>query len=110
MLNSRINRAVQFQPFDALKGFKEALKEVERIHEEKKTLSEDSFKELDNTLKSLKRGDIITIEYYYDLTYLELTGTIRKIDSLNRKLYLSQSIISFDDIVAIKKDSDFHFI
>jgi len=46
-VDNRGNRAKQFLPFDALKGFQEALREKEREFEEKRELSEESLKVLD---------------------------------------------------------------
>ena len=37
-------RAKQFMPFDALKGYKEAIKEKQKVIVEKKELSEDGTK------------------------------------------------------------------
>ena len=56
------DRAKIFAPYDALKGFKEMLKEQELPKEEKKTLSEEQLLELNDTLLSLEKfaGSIIT--------------------------------------------------
>ena len=100
MLNN-VDRAVQFQPFDALNGFRAALNEVERIVESKKILSEDIFAELDDKIIGLKKGDLVHIKHYYNFEYIETTGTVRKIDGILRKMYLSNCVIDFDDIIYI---------
>ena len=100
-MQSNINRAVQFMPFDALSGFKEALKEVERIVANKKELSEDYFEYLNDKIKQIKIGDNIKIKYYYNLEYIESFGIIKKIDYINKVIYLMNTKIPIDDIVDI---------
>ena len=83
-MQNNIDRAVQFQAFDALKGFREALLEVERIVEKKKNLSEETFKELDLKLSKLKKDDNVIIKHYYNLEYMETHDTIKKVDLISR--------------------------
>ena len=52
----QIDRAKQFMPFAALKGFNEALLEKEKIKVDKIYLCEDAIILIDNILKSLKIG------------------------------------------------------
>ena len=40
-MQNNIDRAVQFMPFDALKGFREALEQVEKFTEDKKEFCDD---------------------------------------------------------------------
>lgn len=100
-MQSNVNPASQFMPFDALKGFREALKKVEKAVEEKRELSEDVFRELNRKLMSLNVGDNVEIEYYYDLEYIKIKGIVKKIDLNNKILYVGNSKIYFDDIVSI---------
>lgn len=93
------SRAVQFMPFDALKGFKEALAKVEKVVDLKKELMDDYFNELDNKLKSLKKGDTVLIKYYYNLEYVEVTDSIKMIDEVKRKIVLKNCVVNFDDII-----------
>lgn len=60
----KADRAKLFLPFDALKGFREALAEKERIVVPKTELSEDRKEELDRLLHQIKPGDIITVVYF----------------------------------------------
>ncbi len=93
MQSDNIDRAKQFLSFDALKGFREYLKLEEEI--------------LDNNinfvLNNLKKGDIITIEYYYNLEYIKTKDMFIKIDIVNKILYLKSSKINIDDIISIHK-------
>ena len=97
------NRAKEFMPFDALKGFKEALKKVEKIKEDKKELSEDIFSELNDKLKTLKKGDYVILEHFNDMNYIKTKGIVKKVDYINKVIYVDNSKISFDDIIYIDK-------
>lgn len=92
---TRASRAKQFLPFDALSGFKEALKEKEIKKEAKIELSEDSLQELENKLNELEKGSIIKLTYYKNNRYIETIGIITKIDYLRKKIILSHD----DEIV-----------
>lgn len=105
-MQNNIDRAVQFQPFDALSGFREALHQVERIVENKKELSDDYFRELDLKLANLHRGSKVKISYYYNLEYVETIGTIKRIDPTYRRIYLDNSIIILDDVIDIEMNPD----
>lgn len=97
------NRASQFMPFDALKGFKEALKKVEEIKINKKDILEDLLFELESKLNSLKIGDIIKVEYYYNFEYIKTIGRLKKIDRINNFIYIDNSKILINDIIDIEK-------
>lgn len=101
-MQNNLDRAKQFLPFDALKGFRKALEEKEKIYENKKDLSDDYFNNLDIKIKNVKKDMNVRIKYYRDLEYIETTGVVRKIDSLSRYIVLLNSKISFDDILDIE--------
>ncbi len=64
---NRANRAAQFNPFDALKGLQEALREREEklTREEKRELSEEQQAELSAVLSQIKRNKTVEITFYY---------------------------------------------
>lgn len=101
-MQNNLDRAKQFLPFDALKGFRKALEEKEKIVENKKSLDDDYFKELDIKIKNLKRGMNIRIKYYNELEYIETIGIIKKIDMNNKYIYILNSKIDFDNILDIE--------
>ena len=90
------NNAMQFQPFDALKGFKEALRQVEKNIENKKAFDDDFLVSLDYKLQKIKIGDSILIKYYYNLEYI-----VQKVDKLKKMLILKNTHICLDDIIDI---------
>ena len=95
------NRARQFMPFDALKGFKEALRQKEKIKVVKKELTQDNIDELNYKFTQIKKRDIIKVIYYNGEDYVEIEGIISSIDYENRILTVIKTKISFDDIYEI---------
>lgn len=95
-------RAKQFMPFDALKGYKEALKLIEKTKENKKVLSDDNNDYLNNKLKQLTKNSSVTIKYYSGMDYIETSGKVKKIDTINKCIYILNSKISFEDIIEIE--------
>ena len=96
------NRAHIFMPFDALKGFKEALKEKERIIVEKKDLTEDDYDLLNKTFKELKKGSMVKVVYYNIDSYIEYTGMVSFISSEERYIKVVKEKIPFDSIQSIR--------
>ena len=98
---SREERAKQFMPFAALKGYPEALKKKEKIVVPKRELSEEYQKELDQKLRQVHKNDIITVTYSANHEYLKLTGMVSRIDETARLLKIVNTKISFDDLYDI---------
>lgn len=99
----RADRAKQFMPFDALKGFREALKEKEKICVPKIELTEYAKAELDASLQQIKKNDMITVVYYKDQEYLKITGMVSRFDISARILKIVNTKIPFDDLYQIEK-------
>ena len=79
-MHNKSDRAKQFLPFDALKGFREALEEAEIEQEEKRDLSEDFYNELEKEFNKIQIGIYIKINYYKNIIINILD--IAKIDIL----------------------------
>lgn len=96
-------RAKIFAPFDALKGFRELLKEQEFIKEDKKELSEDMIENLSNIINLLKNGMIIELIHYNynENSYQKTIGVVSKIDKNNHLLTVVKTKINFDNIYSI---------
>ena len=94
----RVLRAKIFAPFDALKGFREALRAKERVTVPKRELAEDRLAELDSKVRQMKDGDAVLVTYYRDGEYLTLAATVKKIDIMARELVFDGTMIDFDDI------------
>ena len=100
-MQNNIDRAVQFMPFDALKGFREALEQVEKFCEDKKEFCDDYFDVLNQKINKLKINDKVLIKHYYELEYIETISVIKRIDKVYKKIYLVNSVIEFDDIIEV---------
>lgn len=104
-------RAAQFSPFAALTGHQEALRETERVTEEKIELDENAKNQLDQNLRSLLKKALpqtVTITYFRKDprknggTYIHTTGILKGIDNKKRTILLEEHPeISVEDIVAI---------
>ncbi len=85
-------------PFDALKGFREALAEKERIVVARRELSEEQKSELDLKLHQIKKKDIVVVEFFCNGEYAKVTGMVTGIDEISRVLKILDTSIDFDDI------------
>ena len=92
------NRAKQFVPFAAVKGFEEALRAKERIVVEKIELSEERKAELDFKLQQIHKRDIITVVYFDKDEYVKIEGMVSRLDIDARILKIVNTKIAFDDI------------
>ena len=103
---ARSRRAKQFQPFDALRGLKEAIAAKEKVPTPRRYLSEDSIAEIDKILSSLRKGQIVTVVYYgvYEQDYLQLTGPVMKVDPYWNNLQIGNTTIDFSEIDGLITD------
>lgn len=101
---SREDRAKQFMPFAALKGYPEALQKKEKIVVPKVDVSEEYAEVLNRKLRQVKKNDIITVIYFSNNEYLKKTGMVSRIDETARILKIVNTKISFDDIYDINGD------
>lgn len=102
-------RAKQFMPFAALKGFEQELEAAEFRPVEKVVFSEDAAEELDRKLHEVRRGDMVSVIYYKKTarggTCLTRTGMVSKVDLLDRSLTLVKERIPFADLYDIERVS-----
>ena len=98
---NREDRAKQFMPFAALKGYPEALRKKEKIVVSKAELSEEYAEALNRKLRKVKKNDIITVIYFSNGEYLKKTGMVSRIDETARVLKIVNTKIGFDDIFDI---------
>ena len=95
-------RAKIFMPFDALKGFKEALKEKEKIVVDKIELSDEEKDKLIYKLDMLKKGMMIKITYYNNQEYIELRGILSMVNSCNKVITIVKEKIAVQDILEVE--------
>lgn len=100
----RGERAKQFMPFAALRGYDAALRAKEKIVVDKAELSEEMKEELDRKLALIHKNDIITVVYYQKGEYLRLTGMVSRLDTGARLISIVNKKICFEDIYDIELD------
>ncbi len=96
------DRARQFMPFAALKGFYDLVHEQERVREPKRALTEEEARELDERLGVLGRGQVVTVVHYDKDAYVKTTGAVSQVDVIFRDLWIVRTRIPFDDILSIE--------
>lgn len=95
------DRAIQFAPFSALKGYYEYVKAQERIIQPRKELSEDDSEIIFNIINKLSIGMTIKIGYYDIDSYITLEGVITEVNIPYHRLKINKTSISFTDIYSI---------
>lgn len=102
---SREERAKQFMPFAALKGYPAALRKKEKIVVPKVQLSEEAAEDLDFKMRQVQKNDMITVIYFNKNEYLKVTGLVSRIDKTARILKVVRTKINFDDIYDIEGEN-----
>lgn len=95
---SREERAKQFLPFAALKGYPAALRRKEKIVVPKVEFSEDYQERLDRRLRQIRVQDVVTAVYFREGEYLKVTGMVSRIDRTAKVLKIVNTKIPFDDL------------
>lgn len=94
-------RAAQFAPFAALRGYSDVTEERRRITEPKRELSEDEEALLSERLNALSRRMIVTVTYYRNGQYVTVTGTVTEWEPVFRRLSVDGAFIPMEDIFEI---------
>ena len=75
----RADRAQQFMPFAALKGYYDLIRERERVAEPKRELTDEQALELSRKLSQLKRREMACIVHYDGEAYVTARGLVSDI-------------------------------
>ncbi len=99
-----LSRAKQFAPFDALRGFRQKLQEVEAQYqaETPRSLADQNLDHLADLLPTLRPGQTLTVTYYHHSHYRQVTATLEKIDHHNLALHFPQLTLPFAQILSLK--------
>lgn len=102
-MTAREKRAVQFMPFDALRGYYEQILAQERIHEPRREVGEDEAREISETLLELERGIHVRVRYYDTDAYVTKEGIVGDIEYTFRYLIVAGTKIWFRDLYRIER-------
>lgn len=101
---SRIERAKQFLPFDAVKGLQFALREKENLCMSKVELSDEQIENISNLLGVTKIGDSIEVVYYDNKQYKKIQGKVTKISNVKKSIAIDNVEVFFIDIFSINRE------
>ena len=96
--NSKADRARQFMPFSALRGFESMIREQTREKIPKRELSEYDAARLSAKMSKVEKGCMVRVTYYDKDAYVTLEGIISDVDIPMRKLRVVKTVIPLDDI------------
>ncbi|MBQ1260612.1 MAG: hypothetical protein IIX96_01205 [Clostridia bacterium] len=99
---SRIERARQFMPFSALKGFENLIDERNFIPTPRRRPSEEKAQSISLRLSKIKKGTAVEIIYYDVSSYKRLCGCVREIDTVFKRLTVGSVEVRFSDIFDIR--------
>ena len=109
----RQNRAKIFAPYQALKGFGEAIRAKDAVFVHRLELGEYAQERLDRTLRQLRRRDRVTVTWFRAKPgdggqelgqYVTETGTVERIDPVYRVLLLGRRRIPTEEIIELRGD------
>lgn len=96
------DRARQFSPFAALRGYYELVHERERVIESRRPLSEEEARALDATIADLQRGAMVRAVFYEKDAYRTIVGTVSQVDMIYHDLWIVRERIPFDELCALE--------
>ena len=96
------DRARQFSPFAALRGYYELVHERERVIEPRRPLSEEEARALDATIADLQRGAMVRAVFYEKEAYRTIVGTVSQVDMIYHDLWIVRERIPFDELCALE--------
>lgn len=97
----RAQRAKQFMPFAALKGYEDALRAKEKVVVSKQELTEEQEEELNRQILQIQKRDMVTVVYFEKDEYLKVTGMVSRIDRSAQILQVVNTKIEFTNIAEI---------
>lgn len=94
----QVDRARQFMPFAALKGYYDLLRTREVVPEPRHELTEEEAAALSAKMAQVRPRMLVTVTHYQDGGYRETCGLVSAIDVAARVLTVVKQAIRFDDI------------
>ncbi len=95
-------RAMQFMPFNGLRGYDTLLYAAEHPKEKRREITEDHAARLDEIIRRLRKGDIVKLIFYTNAGYQKMICRIKEPDTIFHILRTDKGNISFRDIWEIR--------
>ena len=96
------DRARQFMPFAALKGYYDLVQSRERVEEPFHVLTEEEALALSQAVARLKKGVMVRVVHYEEGAYVATCGVLSQIDTVFRNLTVIKRRIEFDAVRSIE--------
>lgn len=112
---SMIDRAAQFSPFAALTGYEDAVRETERLTEQKISLNETEINLLNDKLnfiqENIKSQPTVSITFFVPDSrknggsYSTVIGTVKRLDTYEKTVIMTDgNVIPVEDILKIESE------
>lgn len=96
------DRARQFSPFAALRGYYELAHAKEAVPERRRPLTEEEACRLDEAVAALRRGQAVRCVFYRDGAYQGCEGIVSQVDLVYRDLWIVRTRIPFAEICTLE--------
>ena len=96
------DRARQFMPFSALKGYHEMAASKELVPEPRREMTEERALALSQRMGTLKKGNLVRVIHYEGGAYVETVGAVSEVVEAYRMLRIVRKPIAFEDIWEIE--------
>lgn len=96
------DRARQFMPFAALKGYYDLVRQCERVPEPRREVTDEAAASLSAQVMTLCKGDVVKVTCYDGEAYVVIEGVVTQVDQTYRILTVVKRQIAFDDVWEIK--------
>ena len=100
---TKAERATQFAPFAALRGYYEQIRKEEFIKSEKRDRTEEELKDLNKIILDIKKNDIIKLKYFCADGFIIKEGVLTELNLQLKYLKIVKDKIDFNDIYFIEK-------
>ena len=100
---TKAERATQFAPFAALRGYYEQIRKEEFIKSEKRDRTEEELKDLNKIILDIKKNDMIKLKYFCADGFIIKEGVLTELNLQLKYLKIVKDKIDFNDIYFIEK-------
>ena len=91
-------RAIQFKPFNGLRGYDRMITSAETPTPKRREMTEDRCAMLNEKLCHLHKNDTVVITYFTGKGYVASLCCIKEIDAIYRIIRTDQKSIPFQDL------------